>query len=41
VAALAAESTISFHGIPLWLETQIEVVNWETAERVMRGCVCV
>jgi len=36
VAALTAESTISFSGIPVWLGTQMKVMIWETPKRVMR-----
>ena len=33
---MTAESTISFPGIPLWLGIHKKVMNWETAERVMK-----
>jgi len=35
VATLAAESTISLHGIPLWLRAQMKVKDWESDEQVV------
>jgi len=36
VAAMAAESTISLPGTPLWLGTQMEVTDKESDEQVVR-----
>ena len=40
VTVLAAESTISLPGIPLWLWTQMQVTDWTSDEQVVRR-VCI